>query len=179
MAVRAFAVDSGGASRLAGRLFLVDGGGVSRLAKRIFLIDAGGVARLVYQGFTIASAPGINKTKAGTGPQTMTVTVETDGTISYTSGATGSGGTSWGTPTTVGIGTSYWVRFVHTAGDSPTSNGASTWTQLTAARSISRQASLSGDDFSTTFTIQLATDSGGSNVVANWTGQIIRANRTS
>lgn len=121
----------------------------------------------------------INKTKAGTGPQTMTVTVNTDGTITYTASSTGSGSTSWGAPTTSGIGSLYWVRFTLTSGDALSSNGASTWTQLSTGRSFARQASLSGDSFSSTVTIELATDSGGANVVATWTGNVITANRTS
>lgn len=77
----------------------------------------------------------------------------------------------WYSPSTVGIGASYWCRYTVTSG-SATTNGASGWSQLSSNRSITKQAST-GSAFCI-FTIEIATDSIGSNVVFTKTGNTLR-----
>lgn len=110
---------------------------------------------------------------------TATFTLNTDGTVtaSFVDGDGGStiGSASWFTPTTAGIGSSYWVRYTVTSGTA-TTNGASSFTQLNAARSITKSASAG--TASCTFTIEIATDSGGTNIVLTSTGNVVRYTHT-
>jgi hypothetical protein len=87
-----------------------------------------------------------------------------DGTVTgtYLGGFKTAGSSNWYSPTTPAIGSSYWIRFTVTAGTS-TTNTASTWTQLSATRNITKSG-LTGTGFCA-FTVEIATDSAGSNIV--------------
>lgn len=91
-----------------------------------------------------------------------------DGTWVATSQTYGDIG-DWATPTTAGVGSSYWIRFTRTffsAGFGATATASTGWLQLNAGQGVqvynsSAQASVSAD-----YTIEIATDSGGSNIIA-------------
>lgn len=72
------------------------------------------------------------------------------------------GSNSWYRPNTTGIGSLYWVRFTPTSG-TLTTNDAPTFTQLNATRSVTKGASASAA--SCTFTIEIALDAAGTNIV--------------
>jgi len=87
---------------------------------------------------------------------------------------------NWGSPTTAGAGSSYWVRFTRTSytpiGGPEYSTATTGWLNLGVSRSINVYTyfdninSSSGD-----YTIEIATDSGGSNVIATRTGVQLNA----
>lgn len=123
------------------------------------------------------------------GPQNGTVWAETttgnsaiaqiafgsDGSISWTAtpgdGGTAAGDTQWYEPVTTGIGSSFWIRFTATSG-TLTTNTASTFTSLATAQSCDKSA-LNGA-LTVTVTVEIATDSGGSNIVYTMAGVILR-----
>ena len=104
-------------------------------------------------------------------PDSLTLLMSSNGTWN----AIGSEGTvatgNWGTPTTSGIGSSYWIRFTRTAQDlSVGSSSPSTgWLSLSTAQGVTVYNPTSAGTFSATYSIQISTDSGGSNIVASCT----------
>lgn len=86
---------------------------------------------------------------------------------------------NWGTPTTVGIGSSYWVRFTRTYQDIPSPSSSSTpstgWLQLSSNRSVSVLNGSNGGVFGAIYTIEISTDSGGSSIIASCTGTWLQA----
>jgi hypothetical protein len=108
-----------------------------------------------------------------------TIYFNSDGTVTYAvqfvdvSNTVGT--ESWFSPTTTGIGNSYWVRFTVTSG-TLTTNQASTWTALSSARAFDKQA-VSGA-VSATVTVEIASDSGGTNIVFTSTGNIVSYQHT-
>lgn len=123
-----------------------------------------------------------------TGPQNGTVWAEAtignpaiaqiafgaDGSITWTPTPTDGGSTpgdsQWYEPVTTGIGALFWVRFTATAGTLNT-NTASTFTSLSSAQSCSKSGSTGTS--SATVTIDIATDSGGSNIVYTMAGVVL------
>ena len=79
---------------------------------------------------------------------------------------------NWTTPTTAGIGSSYWVRCTQTSSSGPsTEYGESrgVWHQLNTGRIFGVEKTANG--LSTrVYTFEIASDSGGSNIVATATG---------
>jgi hypothetical protein len=73
---------------------------------------------------------------------------------------------NWGSPTTAGAGNSYWVRATLSSGSTPSGSALNTWHQLSIARgwSVFRSSSSVGTTTSV-LTMQIATDSGGSNII--------------
>lgn len=106
---------------------------------------------------------------------TATFTLNPDGTAQGTSTPTDGGSvpgtTRWFTTTGGTPGTGYWCRFTVTSGTA-TSNGASSWSQLNSARSISKAASAG--TAGATFTMEIATDAAGANIVFTKTGNQVR-----
>jgi hypothetical protein len=92
-----------------------------------------------------------------------------DGTTNkFSSGFGNAQLTNWTTPTTGGIGSSYWIRFTQTAGfggSTETGSGRGIWNQLSGNPSFGLQRGGNGAG-SRTYTVQIASDSGGSNIVA-------------
>ena len=75
---------------------------------------------------------------------------------------------TWGTPIGGSPGSNYWIRFTRTGTFGNQSSTASTgWLQLNTAREISVGSTTSGE---ATYTIQIASDSGGSNILTTRTG---------
>jgi hypothetical protein len=158
--------------------------GTWRTLKNIYRND-GGTWREVYTQFSIVNPmtftgePYVcDATGEGFGASaSQTLTIQTDGTwnVDYTGsfavGETASG--NWGTPAVSGIGSNYWVRFTRTAFSGTGTATASTgWLQLSSARSVSviSNAPTGFQSANATYTIEIATDSGGSNIVTSATG---------
>jgi hypothetical protein len=87
-------------------------------------------------------------------------------------GGTQSAG-NWASPTTSGIGSGYWVRFTETAssgaGQTVYGSARGVWHQLSSAHTFGVSRTANGGGYRT-YTVQIATDSGGSNIVATKTG---------
>ena len=81
------------------------------------------------------------------------------------------GSDAWFLPVTTGVGSLYYGRLTPTSGTF-TSNTASTWTLLNFGATAVKSAS--SGSASVTFTIEIATDSGGSNIVFTSTGNVLR-----
>jgi len=75
---------------------------------------------------------------------------------------------TWGTPTGGSPGSNYWIRFTRTGTFGDQASTASTgWQQLNTARDISVSSGTNGE---ATYTIEIASDSGGSNILTTRTG---------
>ena len=88
---------------------------------------------------------------------------------------------NWATPTTVGQGSSYWVKFTKTAfvaltGDSDATANTG-WLQLSSTRTVLCEAGLSGGGGTAdiTYRIEIASDSGGSTIVSTTNDLRLRA----
>lgn len=99
-----------------------------------------------------------------------TVAFNSNGTMTY---GTTSGGesTNWYSPTTVGIGSSYWYRVTKTSGAANFSVSTGVWLSLASG---SGTISATGGPGSAVGTVEFATDSGGASIVGN--GDIIVSN---
>ena len=84
---------------------------------------------------------------------------------------------NWGTPTTVGIGSSYWVRFTRTTNAFPpsTADPSTGWLQLSANRGVAVYNAGVGGVATGVYTIEISTNSGGTNIVATATGVTLQA----
>jgi hypothetical protein len=92
-----------------------------------------------------------------------------DGTWDATLEAFGSVDGNWATPTTTGIGSSYWIRFTRTffsGGFGNSATGSTGWLQLTSGQGI--QVFNGGNDSLVTadYTIEISTNSSGTNIIA-------------
>ena len=106
---------------------------------------------------------------AGGEPSTATLSFLSNGTWSATLEASASKSGNWATPTTTGVGSGYWIRFTRTffSGGAGNSATASTgWLQLNTTRSIDVTRTSGFGVTTADYTIEIATDSGGSNIVA-------------
>lgn len=76
--------------------------------------------------------------------------------------------TEWGDPEGTTVGDDYWVQATLVSGDTPTQTNAGfgSWLQLNATHEWSHLQSVVGQDGPTKIKIEIATDSGGSNIVA-------------
>jgi hypothetical protein len=82
---------------------------------------------------------------------------------------------SWGSPTTSGAGSAYWVRFTRTSytpiGSPENSTATTGWLNLGVNPAITVYTYFDSINASSgTYTIQIATDSGGANIIATATG---------
>lgn len=84
------------------------------------------------------------------------------------------GSPSWYAPN-VNIGANYFVRFTPTVGTLST-NDAPTFTQINATRAVTKTGTAGAA--SCTFTIDIATDIGGTNIVLTSTGNLVRITHT-
>lgn len=102
-------------------------------------------------------------------PSSATLSFLSDGTWSATLEASASKSGNWATPTTTGVGSGYWIRFTRTffSGGAGNSATASTgWLQLNTTQSIDVTRTSGFGVTTADYTIEIATDSGGSNIVA-------------
>jgi hypothetical protein len=83
-------------------------------------------------------------------------------------------GETWGSPTTSGIGSNYWIRFTRTASGGPSANSYSTastgWLQLNTGQGIYLQKSTGFNGMYATYTIEISSSSSGSPVLSTRTG---------
>lgn len=95
-----------------------------------------------------------------------------DGTMGYfSSNGSGSMG-NWTTPTSSGIGSSYWIRVTETYSTGSftiTGSGRGIWNQLNVAQYFGISRNLNGYGQSIN-TIEISTNSSGTNIVATRTG---------
>jgi hypothetical protein len=99
----------------------------------------------------------------------VTLDFNSDGTWDATLEAFGSVDGNWATPTTTGIGSSYWIRFTRTffsGGFGNSATGSTGWLQLTSGQGL--QVYNSGTDSIVTadYTIEISTNSSGTNIIA-------------
>jgi hypothetical protein len=101
-------------------------------------------------------------------PYSIDLYFNTNGTWNFYGFAGGDESGNWATPTTTGIGSSYWIRFTRTFFSGGFGNSATNttgWQQLSTARIITvTTGGIVGSQGD--YTVQIATDSGGSNIVA-------------
>ena len=80
---------------------------------------------------------------------------------------------SWATPTTTGIGSSYWVRFTETAssgaGQTVTGSARGVWHQISSTLYFGVSRTANGGGYRT-YTVEISSNSGGSAIVATKTG---------
>jgi hypothetical protein len=111
--------------------------------------------------FSVYGVMGLGNANAG-------MTFYTDGTAREKSNSVMSAHTNWTTPGSTGIGSSYWIRRVLTSGSAPTGLANNVWTSLSSAQSLTI-STTSGQTKNSSGTLALATDSGGTNIVATGT----------
>ena len=99
-----------------------------------------------------------------------------DGTVQYFSSDGYSGSSNWAEPSSSGIGSGYWVRFTQTGSYGTGGFGGATqygsakgvWNQLSSAHTFGVQKTGNGLG-GYYYTVQIASDSGGSNILATTT----------
>lgn len=96
-----------------------------------------------------------------------------DGTVDQaTSDAGFQSNSSWTTPTTAGIGSSYWIRFTQTgssgAGQTEYGSPRGVWVSLSGSPYFGVSRTANGAGYRQ-YTVEIASDSGGSNIVATKT----------
>ena len=93
-----------------------------------------------------------------------------DGTWQATFEAFGTLDGNWATPTTAGIGSNYYIRFTRTffsgAFGGNTATPSTGWLQLNSGEGIQVYNGSGNASVSAEYTIEIATDSGGSNIIA-------------
>ena len=111
---------------------------------------------------------GLNAFGEGEGvPAVASVTFKSDGTTErFESGVSVGPGPNWYSPTTTGIGSSYWIRPVVLSGVTPTGLTANAWTALSSNRSLSISRSTVGGSTSDN-AVDIAPDSAGAAVVGS------------
>lgn len=119
----------------------------------------------------------------GDASSSITMTAQPDGTLTVFGDVTSF--LQWGAPTTTDIGQSYWVRFTRDSfsttgsGGSGSATATTGWLQLNVARSVTVIANkVTGPgtfQSNASYTIDIATDSGGTNIVATATAYQLRA----
>lgn len=132
------------------------------------------LATLTGQSFTT------NYSSVGSYPVICQVQFNSDGNwYQYDNNGAQIGGV-WGSPATTGIGANYWVKFTQTALTGSTGSATVTtgWLQLNNNQTFT-VLKLNGGSitYSATYTVQVASDSGGANIVATATGVVLTATR--
>jgi hypothetical protein len=86
---------------------------------------------------------------------------------------------NWATPTTANIGSSYWIRFTRTffsGGFGNSASGSTGWVQIGAGQGVQVYNSGTNSSVSATYTIEISTNSSGTNIVASASGIDLVAN---
>lgn len=111
------------------------------------------------------STPGVNASAS--------LTFNPNGAVSHnaiTNDNSVAGSSSWHFPNVANIGVNYYIKFTPTVG-TLTTNDAAAFTVLSAARSVSKSGTTG--TASCTFTVQIATDAAGTNIVFTSTGNVV------
>lgn len=90
------------------------------------------------------------------------------------SGSLGSG--NWASPTTSGVGNSYWIRWTRTAvtfGGGGTATPSSGWNALSSNQTITVSNDGSSSVYDAVYTLEISTNSSGTNIVASSTGTLL------
>ena len=156
-----------------GRAFNFPNSAIGSAAFRTLAGVASGAIRLgadfYGKGFSLSQLIEIFGEANSGGTAYAEYTFSTDGTI--TGGVSQSGAYSvgnWTTPTTVGVGSSYWIRVTETSNSGPSTEYGDTrgvWNQLSSSRTYGVSKTANG--LSTrVYTIEISSDSGGATIVA-------------
>lgn len=158
-------MNNGGVWRLAKALWMNDAG-TWRQAKQVWAND-GGTWRKVFSGFSVLTGQFFSCSLFNTiNPQ---VRFETDGSVSIeTAGGALVAGGNWGSPTTTGIGASYWIK-VHQDSGAAVSGTLDAWLQLSSFQAYVLTAPTAGNVKTASFSYQIATDGSGTGAVAGGT----------
>jgi hypothetical protein len=113
--------------------------------------------------FRLFNSGTVSRLVASPGTATSSIRLNDDGSITYATGTTNPAG-AWFTPTTGGVGASYWARVTVNAG-ALSSGTAGSWVAISSAPLWSRIRSGIGSD-QVDFTLQIASDAAGTNIVA-------------
>lgn len=127
-------------------------------------------------GGAVVDIPNVSAgdSQADPGPATASFEFERDGDV-FTQGLLGSQQLAdWVANAHATIGDGYWIRVTLTAGDALDTGTAGSWLQLSSDRTFGYSQSGLGSK-SGTFTIEIATDSGGSNIVDTRAGVTLDA----
>jgi hypothetical protein len=107
----------------------------------------------------------------------VTLTFNNNGTWNANGSVSGNlGSGNWASPTTTSIGNSYWIRWTRTSsslggGSSTPSSG---WNSLSGTNTIQvTHNGISGGVVEATYTLEISTNSGGTNIVASSTGTLL------
>lgn len=163
-----FIYRDGGVWRTAKALHYRDGG-VWRNLKAAWYRD-GGVWRKVFQSFTALT--GVTATSSiAPGSTDPTVELRSTGEIwAYEATTPLVAVASWGSPTTSGAGADFWVRATLGTGTGTITSGTfGSWTNLASTQSWTMAAAPSGQARNRTVSYEIASDSGGSNIVGGGT----------
>lgn len=117
---------------------------------------------------SLASVTGVYGDILNAGTAFASLTFYSDGSIGY---ANNDGSGSMGRWGGTGIGASYWIRFTQTSSygaSTETGSARGSWLQLSTNRTYGVQRSVGGAG-GRFYTIQIASDSGGANIVATTT----------
>ena len=107
---------------------------------------------------------------AGGEPSAADLFINSNGTWNATLEASASKSGNWGTPTTTDAGSGFWIRFTRTffsGGEGNLAQPTTGWLQLNVSRDIFVERTTSPGVTTAEYTIEIATDSGGSNIVAS------------
>jgi hypothetical protein len=157
----------GSANRKA-KEFWANDGVADRKAREVWTHD-GGAWRMVFSGFTVSMPSSLTVLAATLSPNAVaTIRFETDGVITMIRVNGGTTTSAWGSPTSSGEGANYWVRATLDSGTSPSGPALGSWHQLSSARAWALTQTSSGVS-SCQLTIQIASDSGGSNILSTCT----------
>ena len=155
--------------------------GTWKTVKQGWVKDAG-VWKQFFAGVTISNPLGFNgNTYSDTDPfitnsANCSVSLYSDGTWTVDSGSLGNlASGNWATPTTTGIGSSYWVRY--TLNSTSGSSTGTTWTTTTGwlALSSTRTALVTASSptvnrtRTAAYTVDIASDSAGTTIVSTST----------
>ena len=102
-------------------------------------------------------------------PATAELVFEPNGTWNFYGEEQGNRSGNWATPTTTGGGAGYWIQWTRTAyfgGPGNSATPTSGWQQLSTGQYITVINSGSVANVSAQYNINIATDSGGANVIA-------------
>lgn len=163
-----FYYKDGGAWRKAKELYYRDSG-VWRKLKEAWYRD-GGTWRKVFSSAGPVPLPGGTASSAVfSGTATAFIQFTSAGHVTFSPNSSASH--DWYLPNTTGIGSSYWIKATLAGGVGPTSGTLNTWLSLAAAQTWSNSLSTNGNR-DTVLTIQIASDSSGSNIVTSGTYEI-------
>lgn len=178
-------VQDASAARRAKEAHVHDGAAV-RAAKEIWVHDGVAARKVFAGGFASYVSPlacqGQTYADSGYGSAGCVLSILPNGTWSidgFNFGALAAG--NWGNPTTPGLGADHYVRFTleETSGSTSNTSWTSTtgWLQIGTGQTarVTAEAPTANRSRSARYTVQIATDAAGANVVSTTTGVTLSA----